>query len=104
MTDLVVSAEYLEKLASTQDDAAQSIGSAATAPSGIAYQIWVTHGLICGPCAQAVTGAENARSDAVAAVQADSAGLAAKLRSAEAMYEGTDHQASENLDKQVVSD
>jgi len=103
MNNLVVSADYLEKIASTQDDAAQSLGSAATAPSGTSDQVWITHGVICGPCANAMAEAEGVRSDVVKAVQAYSASLAGKLRAAEAMYQSTDQQSGENLNKQVVA-
>jgi len=104
MDNLAVSPEYLERLAENQDAAEKSIGDAATEPSGTGYQVWVTHGVICGASAQAITKAVKVRTDAVSNTQAVSAQLAKKLRSAEAAYERTDSQAAENLDRQVVSD
>jgi hypothetical protein len=104
MEELLVDPDYVETLAKNQDRAATDIEEALKAPADLGYNVWITHGVICFPGNQEVVKAEAARSAALTATQAVSTSFAAKLRKAEKAYEGTDHQESEHLNKQLLSD
>lgn len=104
MDKLFVSPEYLERLAENQDGAQKTLGDAASEPSDTGYQVWITHGVICGASAQAITNAVEVRTHAVKNTQAVSTHLAEMLRKAKAAYEVTDSQAAENLDSQGPSE
>ena len=101
---LVVDPDYLEKLADAQDDAKKALESASGAPGDVGYQVWITHGVICGGGAVAITKAVKVRTTAVDNTKNVSLHLAENLRTAEFAYLATDREAGENLAKQVVSD
>jgi len=102
MEKLVVSTDYLNQLATTQDVAATKEETAATAASNISTSLWVSHGVVCGASNVAVTKAEDARRKAGEAMKKASTDLAEKLRTASSVYDSTDTQSGDNLDKQVL--
>ena len=103
MNHMAVSPDYLERLAESQDAAEKGIADAASEPSDVDYNVWVTHGLICAVSAASISQAMKVRTDAVNNTHAVSTHLAENLRKASVAYQDTDHQAAENLDRQVVS-
>jgi hypothetical protein len=102
MARLNVTAEYLEKLAKKQDDAASEASGAASAADGTGTWCWVNHGVISGASNSAFGGAESARSAAGKAIRQASVDLAAKLRTAKEAYSGVDEDLSKNVTKQVL--
>ncbi|SPM43461.1 ESX-1 secretion-associated protein EspC [Mycobacterium numidiamassiliense] len=102
MADLVVTPTHLDKLAATQDQAAAQATTAASAGSNVQVAAWVTHGVISGVSNVAFTGAAAARQKTAEAVSKASTELAAKLRTAKAVYTGTDDEAGQNIDRQVL--
>jgi Excreted virulence factor EspC, type VII ESX diderm len=102
MSDLTVTPDYLDNLATIQDQTADKTGSAATVASGIATDLWVTHGVISGKSNVELISAEAARRSVVEAMQKVSVDLATKLRAAGDAYVGTDGQAAANIDEQVL--
>lgn len=102
MASMNVTADYLEKLAKKQDDAATEAAAAASAADGTGTSCWLTHGVISGASNSAIGGVESARSSAGKALRQASVDLAAKLRTAKEVYAGVDDDLSKNVDKQVL--
>ena len=92
----------LPELATAQDEAASSLEEAAAAPPDLSFQVWVTHGLLCGASAQALKAVKTARDGAFSATKTVSTTLASNLREAEAVYESTDQQAAESLSDEAA--
>jgi hypothetical protein len=102
MRDLVVIPEYLKKLATIQDQAADKQGAAAKAASNLSGAVWVSHGVASAPSNMSLTTAEAARRAAGEAMKKASADLAVKLRTAGTSYESVDTQLGHDLDKQLL--
>jgi hypothetical protein len=102
MADLEVTPEYLSKLATTHDAAASTAESAANAAASLTSDVWVSHGVASGASNVAFAKAEFARRGAGEAMKGSSTDLSAKLRAADDAYAGTDEQAGDNLDNQVL--
>src|ERR1700692_4081592 len=103
MSDLEVTPDYLEKLATIQEQTSADTGSAAGVATGISTDLWVTHGVISGHSTTAVANAERARRSVVEAMQVFSHELAVKLGAAADAYASTDEHAGENIDEQVLA-
>jgi hypothetical protein len=103
MTYLTVDPKYLKELAKKQDRASAKAGSAAEATSEASKWVWWTHGVISGASNAGVANAEAARRAAGEAMEKTAAHLGLTLRKAAEAYEGTDQDAAENLDKQVLA-
>ena len=102
MTELDLTPAYLEELARKHDTAATDLEKAAESTAGIGKEVWLTHGVICGPANAAIAQAEASRSVASEGMKAVSNDLAEKLRAARYAYERTDEQAGANIDKQAL--
>jgi hypothetical protein len=103
MTELTVTASYLNDLAELQDQAAAEINTATSGVNGSAENLWYDHGLICGSTATAMQRAEREREDAGSTMQKVSEALAEDLRNAAAGYTTTDEQTGSNVDKQMLA-
>lgn len=101
MADLTVTPGYLETLAAKQDEAASAAGNAAEAAKEFETEIWVSHGVVSQASNHAFSEAVDARRSAGEAMKKASTNLAAKLRAAEAVYHGTDEQASSAIEQQM---
>ncbi|MEE6178174.1 ESX-1 secretion-associated protein [Mycobacterium sp. 050134] len=101
MADLEVNPSYLLKLATAHDEAVNNIAKGAEAPAGIGVQVWITHGILCGPSAEAVREAEGDREAAFAVVREVSAALAEDLRTAAKAYQGADQNAASGLNHEM---
>lgn len=102
MTVLYVSPATLETLAKNQTDAAGYAQAGADALSGTGKDCWISHGVISGSSNGAFDTIETIRQAAGTAFVNASLGLAAKLRAAEAAYEGVDGELADNLDSQML--
>src|SRR5215813_3375724 len=103
MQDLVVTPNYLDKLATIDDQTSDKTASAAGVASGISTDLWVTHGVICEKSNRALTDAEAARRSLVEAMQSFAHQLALKLGTAADAYSSTDQEMAANIDKQIVA-
>lgn len=103
MLDLVVTPNYLDKLATIENQASGKIGSAAQVTNGVSGDVWVSHGVASEPSNIALTRAEGARRSAVEAMQHVCEDLAVKLGAAADAYAKTDEQAGGNIDQQLVA-
>jgi hypothetical protein len=99
MNDLVVTAGYLGTLAGQQDQAAEQIGAATTVTTDAKTSVWVSHGVASVSFNIAVVKAEAARRALGEHMKASATDLGAKLRIADDVYDDTDMQLAENLDK-----
>jgi transposase len=102
MSDLDVTPNYLEGLASHQDRAAGEIATGTDAPKGTAEKIWYDHGVLCGHTAQALKACVADRKRTGETMKAVSDAMAANLRQAAADYSATDEGTGEVLDKQML--
>jgi hypothetical protein len=102
MLNLVVTPNYLEQLATIENQASDNIGSAAEVTKGVSADVWLTHGVGSEPSNIALTRVEGARRAAVEAMQSVCHDLAAKLGTAAEAYTRTDEQAGANIDNQLV--
>lgn len=93
----------LEAIMKCQLAAAAKLKKATAEANGIGHSMWVTHGLICDPSNNAVTGAEHARHAAAHAVHLVSAELAARLKCAADLYGATDMWASEDIERESLT-
>ncbi|WAC93300.1 ESX-1 secretion-associated protein [Mycobacterium sp. Aquia_213] len=103
MLDLVVTPNYLDRLATIENQASDKIGSAAGATNGVSSDVWLTHGVASEPSNIALTRAEAARRSAIEAMQSVCKDLAVKLGAAADAYSKTDEQAGGNIDKQLLA-
>jgi hypothetical protein len=103
MSDLEVTPNLLNKLATIDQQTSDNIGSAAKVATGISTDVWVTHGVICGDSNKALTDAESARRSLVEAMQTFAHDLATKLDTAAVAYVSTDEQVAKAIDKQVLA-
>lgn len=102
MANLSVRSDYLDQLAGKQDATKADFKSSAGAVDGVGVNVWVNHGLACGPGNDAVVELEVFRAEATALMIEVAADLAANLRAAAKAYDGTDRDAAQSLDKQVL--
>jgi hypothetical protein len=102
MTDLAVTPEHLDSLATKQDQAATQATTAASAASNMEVATWVTHGIISGASNIAFTKAAAARKKTADTMSQASTGLAGKLRTAKAVYGNADDEAGRSIDKQLL--
>ncbi|SOX55001.1 ESX-1 secretion-associated protein EspF [Mycobacterium ahvazicum] len=102
MSDLVVTPNYLDQLATVEKQTSAKIGSAAEVTEGISSAVWLTHGVGSEPSNIALTRVEAARRCAVEAMQSVCQDLAAKLGTAAAAYASTDELAAGTIDKQLL--
>ncbi|WP_102417966.1 ESX-1 secretion-associated protein [Mycobacterium sp. 4858] len=102
MANLSVTSTYLDKLARAQDATKENFKSSAGAVDGVGVNVWLNHGLACGPGNDAVVGVEVSRAEAIQLMIEVATDLAANLRAAAKAYDGTDQDAAQNLDKQVL--
>ncbi len=102
MANLLVTPEYLEKLATRQDEASKKAADAAGAAANIEVAVWVTHGVISGVSNSSFTAAEKARRGAGGNISTATSDLAAKLRTASQTYSGVDDDLRGNLGTQVL--
>ena len=100
--NIKVDPKHLRGLATTQEQPSDDMTAAINATAGISKKIWISHGVYVGAANKAIERAEAARNTAGKAVQAFSADLAETLRTAVTAYEGTDDNAGENIDTQVL--
>jgi hypothetical protein len=103
MLQLVVTPNYLDTLATMENQASDKIGSAAEVTKGVSADVWLTHGVASEPSNIALTRVEGARRAAVEAMQSVCHDLAVKLGQAADAYAGTDEQAAGNIDNQLVA-
>lgn len=102
MSNLNVNPDYLEKLATYQDQAAAKSASAATAADGSPPSLWWTHGVISGFSNMSAGDVVGQRRAAGAALAKAATDLAAKLRAAAQTYASVDVELRENLDNQIT--
>ncbi|MCV7412202.1 hypothetical protein AWC05_13145 [Mycobacterium florentinum] len=102
MSDLVVTPNYLDELATIENKASAKIGSAAEVTKGISSDLWLTHGVASEPSNVALTRVQDARRSTVEALQRVCQDLAVKLGTAADAYASTDERAAGNIDKRVV--
>jgi hypothetical protein len=100
--NVTVDPKHLRGLATTQDQSSDDMTAAINKTDGVSKRIWMSHGVYVGAANKAIEQAEAARKAAGKAVQAFSADLAKTLRTAVTAYAGTDDNAGENIDKQVL--
>ncbi|WP_051465108.1 ESX-1 secretion-associated protein [Mycobacterium genavense] len=79
MSDLVVTPNYLDRLATIQRQTSDNSATAAAVAKGIGDEVWVTHGIVSGPSNVALADAESARRSVIEAMQTASRQLADKL-------------------------
>jgi hypothetical protein len=104
-TDLSVTSKYLDEvLAPKQDRTKDNFKQSAGAVDGVGVNVWVNHGLACGPGNDAVVEVEVRRAEAIGLMIDVATDLADKLRTAAKAYDTTDSQAAQNLDKQMLTD
>jgi hypothetical protein len=102
MTDLSVTSKYLvDVLAPAHQRTAENFKGSATAVNGVGVNVWVNHGVACGPGNDAVVEVEARRAQAIDLMIKVADDLATKLRKAAQLYEGTNRQAAEDLDRQL---
>jgi len=104
MRKLTADGDYLEQLASEQDEAGAKLNEAVDAVDGRARRLTFDHGLICSASVSAMKRAEQTRADACTNMIAVSADLAEKLRLGADAYAKTDVRTGRNLDRQVLSE
>lgn len=103
MTNLSVTSKYLvDVLAAAQDGTRENIRGSAAAVNGVGVNVWVNHGASCGLGNDAVVEVEVRRAEAAELMVKVATNLAVKLRAAAKAYEGTDHRAAQELNKQVI--
>ncbi|SOX53208.1 ESX-1 secretion-associated protein [Mycobacterium ahvazicum] len=102
MTDLAVTPEHLDNLATKQDQASTQAKTAGSAGSNVEVAVWVTHGVISGTSNVAFTKAAAARKKTADAMSKASTGLAGKLRTAKAVYGSADDEAGKSIDRQLL--
>ncbi|BBY21414.1 type VII secretion target [Mycobacterium stomatepiae] len=102
MADLTVTPEHLDKLATSQTQAASQATTASSAGSNVEVATWVTHGIISGASNVAFTKAAAARKKTADAMSKASTELAGKLRTAKAVYGSADDEAGKNIDRQLL--
>lgn len=102
MTYLSVTSKYLvDVLAKAQQRTTEDFKKSAGATSGVGVNVWVNHGLACGPANDAVVEVEARRAQALGLMIKVAEDLDEKLHKAAELYEGTDHKAAEDIAKQV---
>ncbi|WP_231965714.1 ESX-1 secretion-associated protein [Mycobacterium sp. E802] len=84
-----------------QQQAADRIERAKSAPDGASAHVFQTHGLVCSATAMALRSAEAARREAAEKMHLISTDLSVKLRTAATDYETTDNHESGNLNGQM---
>jgi len=104
MRKLRADTDYLDQLASEQDEASSKLTEAIDVVDGRARKLTFDHGLICSASVSAMKRAEEARANACTNMLAVSADLAEKLRLALDTYDKSDVRAGRNLDRQVLSE
>ena len=103
MTELVVSATYVQKLAAELVDATIDAQAAIDKLDNISDRVWWTHGILWSmPSSSGFQMVKNARVAAGRALVDASNELAAKLDAAAIAYEGVDEDLSTGLDQQMV--
>ena len=127
MDGLDVELEYLEQLATKQEDAAASMQGAIDGAEGLSYEIglkgavvtglktvkgilpgttgglWIDHGAVCFLSIIALGNALDDRKTASENMHIVSTGLADRLREAAGAYLVSDDQISDNLDNQMLA-
>jgi hypothetical protein len=103
MTDnLRIETDHLESLAIEQDESGAAIVDSQAVVDGTGYKLLWDHGLLSFPTAMTVWGIENLRADACTSMAAVCTDLSERLRASAVAYTGTDEQAGENVDRQVL--
>lgn len=97
---LTVSGEIRAK-GDVQQQAADIIEKAKSAPDGASAHVFQTHGLVCSATAMALRSAETSRREAAEKMHEISTDLSVKLRTAATDYDKTDQQEGGNLDGQM---